>query len=94
MAMKLRILFTVLAALCVAALIPVGTIVSWTAAIFCALGGFLFFGLMLICKQKTDETNSSATQEPQADFFHPAEQGKQSQTDETNQTEINENGEH
>ena len=81
--MKLRILFTVLAARCGAALIPVGAIVSWTAAIFCALGGFLFFGLMLICKQKTDETANSAPQEPQADFFHPATKDSQpnSETD-------------
>ena len=72
MAMKLRITFTILSALCVAAIIPVGAIVSWTAAIFCMLGAFLFFGLMMICKLSTGGATPTEQKNTGGDFFNPA----------------------
>ena len=52
---QLRIMFTLISAVFIAAVIPLGAIVSWTWAGACALLAFLFYGLMLICKQKQEE---------------------------------------
>ena len=51
MFLKLRILFTLLSALCVAAIVPLGALLGWGYAAWGLLGAFLFFGLMLLCKQ-------------------------------------------
>lgn len=51
----LRIAFTIVSAIFIAAVIPVGALYSWTAAIVCGIGAFLFFGLMLLCKQRQEE---------------------------------------
>ena len=55
----LRIIFTVISAIFVASVIPVGAMYSWLAAGVCAVGAFLFFGLMLLCKQKQEETEAA-----------------------------------
>lgn len=55
MLLFLRIAFTVISALCLGALIPVGAILGWTYAILCGLGAFLFFVLMLLCKQAQEQ---------------------------------------
>jgi hypothetical protein len=54
MYLKLRILFTILAVLCVAALLPIGSIFGFMWAGICALFAFLFFGLMWLCKQNQE----------------------------------------
>ena len=51
MFLYLRIIFTILSAVCVAALIPLGALLGWSWAIYSFLGALLFFGLMLLCKQ-------------------------------------------
>lgn len=56
MYLKLRILFTILAALCVAAALPVGALYGFVWAGIFAFSAFLFYGLMLICKQNQEET--------------------------------------
>ena len=65
MFVKLRIVFTILAAICVAAIIPVGMLFDFVPAIGVAVLALLFFGLMLLCKSKqgstenpTDKTNT------------------------------------
>jgi cytochrome c-type biogenesis protein CcmH/NrfG len=60
----LRIIFTVLSALCVAAVIPVGVAWGWPIGLGFVLGALLFFGLMLLCKQKQveQEEKSAAAQ--------------------------------
>lgn len=66
----LRILFTLLSALLIAAVIPLGAIFSWTAAGIGALGALLFFLLMLLCKQKQEENEreqNDAAQEEKDD---------------------------
>ena len=69
MYLKLRVFFTILAAVFIAAVVPVG-IFSWTVAIMCALAAFICFGLMLIFKQKQQEQeNADAPLAP--DFFSP-----------------------
>ncbi len=59
----LTILFTNLCALCIAALFPLGMIFGWGPAGYCLLGAFLFFGLMLLCKQSQEakEQKESST---------------------------------
>ena len=47
----LRILFTVLSAVCLVAFLPVGALAGWGYAAICAAGALCFFALMMICKQ-------------------------------------------
>lgn len=48
---KLQIVFTLLAVLCVAAILPIGSIFGFGFAGLCIVLAFLFAGLMLLCKQ-------------------------------------------
>ena len=62
----LRILFTVLSALCVTVAFIVGAYFDLTWVIASALSAFFFFMLMLLCKQKQEtqeKMNSAHTQE-------------------------------
>ena len=47
----LQIIFTVLAALCLAAILPAGTFGGLTYVFICAGGAGVFFALMLLCKK-------------------------------------------
>lgn len=51
----LRIAFTWISAIFIAAVVPVGALVNWGWAVVCGLCAFLFYGLMLLCKQKQEE---------------------------------------
>ena len=51
MAKILRIVFTILCAICIALVIPVGALWDWMPAIGIGIVALLFFGLMLLCKQ-------------------------------------------
>jgi len=67
---NLRIIFTILSAICIAAVLPVGAFFNLTWAIITALAAFLLYLLMLVCKQaqeKQDATKEKATHtsEPQ-----------------------------
>lgn len=50
----LRILFTTVSAVCIAAFVPVATLFGWGYAALCAAGAVCFFALMLLCKQNTE----------------------------------------
>lgn len=52
---QLRIIFTVISAVFIAAVIPVGALVGWGWAGASGLLALLFYGLMLLCKQKQEE---------------------------------------
>ncbi len=52
MYLKLQIIFTILSAIFVAGVFPLGILIDWNAAIVSALAAFLFFSLMYVCKQK------------------------------------------
>jgi len=54
MYLKLRIVFTILSAVCIAAVFPMGFLFDWPYAIAAALVALLFFGLMLLCKQSQE----------------------------------------
>ena len=48
--LKLRIIFTILSAICVAAVLPLGAWLSWLWAGIAIFSAFLFYLLMLWCK--------------------------------------------
>lgn len=54
MFLKLRVFFTILSAICIAAVIPCGAFLGWFWAGFTAVCAFLFFILMLLCKQSQE----------------------------------------
>ena len=59
----LRIVFTILSALCLAALIPVGIFAGLTPALIVGVLALLFFGAMYVCKQaqlKTEQKDLPA----------------------------------
>ena len=55
---NLRIIFTILSAICVAAVLPIGAFWQFNAAITLAAAAGVFYILMLICKQKQEELES------------------------------------
>ncbi len=67
----LQIIFTIISALFIAAVLPIGAFFGWTYAIICALGAVFFYVAMLHCKQvrtsklppQTDENTPVETQE-------------------------------
>ena len=63
MYLKLRIIFTILSALCAAAVIPIGSVFGFVWAGICAVGAFLFFVVMKICKtnQEIEEIRKNAS---------------------------------
>lgn len=63
----LRILFTIVSAVCIAAFVPVATIFGWGYAALCAAGAVCFFALMLLCKQS--EENKKPEHDSQGDFL-------------------------
>lgn len=66
----LRIVFTVLSAICVLPVIFLGVFADLTWAIICALGAVLFF-LIAACFKKLQEKQENSPEEPQGDFFNP-----------------------
>ena len=59
----LQVIFTILSAICIAALIPVGAFLGWVWAGVCAISAFLFFMLMRVCKQNRDANEPQSTEE-------------------------------
>lgn len=55
MFLKLRIIFTILSAICLAAILPVGSFLDLYWAIGAAAAAGVFFFLMLICKQEQEK---------------------------------------
>ncbi len=76
MFLKLRILFTILAALCLVAIVPA---TMWGGGVWFALlglGALFFFAMMLLCKQSQEKAEKK--EEPKApDFLHPDEEKKE-----------------
>lgn len=70
MYLKLRIFFTMLSALLIAATIPVGIFFGFGWAGLCGFCALLFFGVMLLCKQ-SQEMQETQKQPKSADFFAP-----------------------
>lgn len=85
---NLRIAFTFVSAVFIAAVIPLGALYSWTYAGICAVGAFLFYGLMLLCKQKQEENDKRARYDDLSAFkFQEDNESKNSES--TKETKIN-----
>lgn len=82
MFLKLRILFTILSAICIAAVFPVGIFFDVVPAVICAGAGALFFLIMLFFKKKQELRENPPEKQNSADFFHP--QNADDATDKTN----------
>ena len=54
MFLKLRVLFTILAAACLVFILPALTWFGWMGFGVCGFSALLFFGLMLLCKQSQE----------------------------------------
>ena len=69
MLVKLRIIFTVLSALCAAAVVPVGTFFGFIGAMICIVAALMFFVIMLGFKNKQEALENPP--EEKVDFLHP-----------------------
>ena len=69
----LRIIFTILSALCLAAILPAGTFGGMPYVLICAGGAGVFFLLMLLCKKWQDKKKP---QQPEPDFLNPSNPSK------------------
>ena len=67
----LRVLFTIISALCVAALVPLGLAFGWAWVGYCFFGALVSFIFMLFCKQSQElkELKKENAEKPTADFF-------------------------
>ena len=63
MFLKLRILFTILSALCLATALTAGAIWGWTWTILLGLGALLFFMLMLYFKRAQESQEEKEKEE-------------------------------
>ena len=72
MALKLRILFTILSAICLAVVIPAGAMFGKTWFFVFGGGAAAFFLAMLICKQKQEESEPLEKSDG-PDFLSPDE---------------------
>ena len=64
----LQIIFTILSALCLAALLPAGTFGGMPYVLICAGGAGVFFLLVLLCKKLK---KGKEPKEPTPDFLNP-----------------------
>jgi len=79
---NLRIIFTILSAICVAAVLPVGAFWQFNAAITFAAAAGVFYILMLIFKQKQEEL------EAKDQSTEPSSLEEQNKDTETNEEDI------
>ena len=72
----LRVTCTIISAIFLAAVIPVGAIVSWLWAGVCALLAFLFYGLMLLFKQKQESLEQTNVETENAENAEESEKNE------------------
>lgn len=70
----LRIIFTILAALCAVSFIFIGVFVGFLYALYAAGAGVVFFGIMLLFKAKQEEKKAALEKHP--DFMTDDEKEK------------------
>ncbi len=73
MFLKLRLIFTVLACLCLAVVLPAGVRGGFLWFGIFAGGALLFFMLMLLCKQEQEKREVQEKKEEERDFLSPAD---------------------
>ena len=79
MYLTLRILFTILSAICIAIAIPVGVWFNFTATVVCAALAFVFYLVMLTFKLKHKALNSSNPMEGEETSKNDEESSTQSE---------------
>ena len=62
---NLRILFTILSAICIAIAIPVAAFADFTGLLVCAFLALLFFWLMLLCKERQKDEPPTQEETPE-----------------------------
>ena len=72
----LRIIFTILSALCLAAILPAGTFGGLPYVFICAGGAGIFFLLMLLCKRVQE---SKQPKEKTPDFLNSDKKNENSE---------------
>ncbi len=70
----LRIVFTILCAVCLAAILPAGALGDLPWVIGILLAAAIFFTAMLFCKNKQEQKEYK--DEPKPDFFSPSDTEK------------------
>lgn len=78
----LRIIFTLLSALCVALVLPVGAFAGLTYALICVALAFVFFVIMLYFKSKQEQSNPDDAPTPDFMKSEPNPDGKTTNNDE------------
>jgi fatty acid desaturase len=68
----LRIVFTIIAAAFLVAILPASSFWDWVGVIICIAGAALFWMLMLVCKSAQEKQEHKDEPKP-GDFFHPSE---------------------
>ncbi len=85
---NLRIVFTILSAVCLAAAIPLGIFFDFVGIISAALGAGIFFVLMLLCKQSQEFAEAKQKKllspSPEQDDEHDGEPGDAKNTSQSN----------
>lgn len=66
---RIRIIFTILSVICVAALFPLGAFLGWTAFLIDLIVAALLFLPVFYCKRKQDLIDNPPEQQP--DYLHP-----------------------
>ena len=69
---NLRIIFTILSAICIAAVLPIGAFLNLTWAIVTALAAFLLYLLMLTCKQAQEKQEGTQNQPQKEEMETPS----------------------
>lgn len=64
---NLRIIFTILSAICLAAVIPMGMLFDYPGLFGALIGAGIFFMLMLLCKQSQESAEKKAERLAQTD---------------------------
>ena len=84
---SLRILFTILATLCVAAVLPVGAFLGLTWALVLGLTAFLLYLLMIVCKhaQEAKEGLPQEENETEAPTLEETDETENSEQDDSNE---------
>lgn len=78
---QLRIVFTILCAICVAALPLAGIFGGLPFAGLALIGAGIFFFLMLACKSRQLADEQKQNEQPVGDFFHPLPKQEQETND-------------
>jgi hypothetical protein len=86
---KLRIIFTLLAATCLVAVVPIGTFLGLGWAGWTAVGAGACFIFMLLCKQEEEiRAKKNKNKPPETDFLSASSADKN--VEQTNSSENNE----